>query len=42
MKEMEDYRRLAVIAAGYAAEMKGLLEANPGLSRVLTTLHFGL
>ena len=42
MKEMEDHREdLVVIAAGYAAEMKGLLEANPGLeSRFPTTLHF--
>jgi SpoVK/Ycf46/Vps4 family AAA+-type ATPase len=42
MKEMEDHREdLVVIAAGYVAEMRALLAANPGLeSRFPTTLHF--
>jgi Holliday junction resolvasome RuvABC ATP-dependent DNA helicase subunit len=42
VKEMEDHRDdLAVIAAGYTAEMAGFIAANPGLrSRFTRTIHF--
>lgn len=42
VKFMEDHRAdLAVIAAGYPAEMTELVDANPGLkSRFTRTLHF--
>ncbi|MDQ3737903.1 MAG: AAA family ATPase, partial [Actinomycetota bacterium] len=42
VKFMEDHRQdLAVVAAGYPAEMKMLIDANPGLhSRFTRTVHF--
>ncbi len=42
LKEMEDKRdELAVVVAGYPAEMKKFLASNPGLeSRFKTTIHF--
>ncbi len=42
VKYMEDHRAdLAVIAAGYPAEMAELIDANPGLkSRFTRTIHF--
>lgn len=42
VKYMEDHRDdLAIIAAGYPAEMTQLIEANPGLaSRFTRTIHF--
>jgi len=42
VKFMEDHREdLAVIAAGYPAEMQQLIDANPGLqSRFARTIHF--